>query len=161
MLQKIPQPQLPWPLSNLLRSWSDNQPARCIAEPAVGGIVCCELLFDLASHTGIYVGNGNVVHLDGDGRVLCSSAHIFRERLDGFNSAISVYTDCLNMTPQGCQKVADRAKAETGKRYPYHLLDFNCHRFTARCLTGTSAPDVWLFAQIEALQQGNGWRVWQ
>ncbi|MEF4941887.1 lecithin retinol acyltransferase family protein, partial [Escherichia coli] len=133
----------------------------CVDEPAYGGIVQCELLFGLAAHSGIYVGNGDIVHLDGDGTVIKSKAKGFLDRLDGWNSAISVYTDCMDLTPQGCARAAERAKAAVGQHYPYSLLDFNCHRFTARCVTGDSCPDIWLARHLDSFQKGDRWRVWQ
>lgn len=150
-----------WPLTNFNNSWRDNQPAVCVDEPAYGGIVHCELLFGLTGHSGIYVGNGEIVHLDGDGIVIKSPAHAFLDRLNGLNSAISVCTDCMEMTPQGYPEAAERAKDETGKRYAYSLVNFNCHRFTARCLTGKSCPDIWRLEQLNTFQKGDRWRVWR
>lgn len=148
-------------LLNFVDSFIDNCILSCVDEPAYGGIVLCELLFGLAAHSGIYVGNGDIVHLDGDGTVIKSKAKGFLDRLDGWNSAISVYTDCMDLTPQGCARAAERAKAAVGQRYPYSLLDFNCHRFTARCVTGDSCPDIWLARHLDSFQKGNRWRVWQ
>ncbi|MEX0634945.1 hypothetical protein M8494_36545 [Serratia ureilytica] len=68
-----------------------------------------------------------------------SKAKGFLDRLDGWNSAISVYTDCMGLTPQGCARAAERAKAAVGQRYPYSLLDFNCHRFTFAALPAIRA----------------------
>ena len=87
-------------LLNFVDSFIDNCILSCVDEPAYGGIVQCELLFGLAAHSGIYVGNGDIVHLDGDGTVIKSKAKGFLDRLDGWNSAISVYTDCMYLTPQ-------------------------------------------------------------
>ena len=112
-------------LLNFVDSFIDNCILSCVDEPAYGGIVQCELLFGLAAHSGIYVGNGDIVHLDGDGTVIKSKAKGFLDRLDGWNSAISVYTDCMGLTPQGCARAAERAKAAVGQHYPYSLLDFN------------------------------------
>ena len=98
-------------LLNFVDSFIDNCILSCVDEPAYGGIVQCELLFGLAAHSGIYVGNGDIVHLDGDGTVIKSKAKGFLDRLDGWNSAISVYTDCMDLTPQGCTQAAERAQA--------------------------------------------------
>ena len=96
-------------LLNFVDSFIDNCILSCVDEPAYGGIVQCELLFGLAAHSGIYVGNGDIVHLDGDGTVIKSKAKGFLDRLDGWNSAISVYTDCMDLTPQGCARAAGSA----------------------------------------------------
>ncbi|EMV5316362.1 hypothetical protein AACM79_004914, partial [Escherichia coli] len=45
-------------LLNFVDSFIDNCILSCVDEPAYGGIVQCELLFGLAAHSGIYVGNG-------------------------------------------------------------------------------------------------------
>ncbi|HHJ4405166.1 TPA: hypothetical protein ACQJW0_005517, partial [Citrobacter freundii] len=64
-------------LLNFVDSFIDNCILSCVDEPAYGGIVQCELLFGLAAHSGIYVGNGDIVHLDGDGTVIKSKAKGF------------------------------------------------------------------------------------
>ena len=47
-------------LLNFVDSFIDNCILSCVDEPAYGGIVQCELLFGLAAHSGIYVGNGDI-----------------------------------------------------------------------------------------------------
>lgn len=81
-------------LLNFVDSFIDNCILSCIDEPAYGGIV----------------------HLDGDGTVIKSKAKGFLDRLDGWNSAISVYTDCMDLMPQGCARAAEWAKAAVGQR---------------------------------------------
>ena len=49
-------------LLNFVDSFIDNCILSCVDEPAYGGIVQCELLFGLAAHSGIYVGNGKMLH---------------------------------------------------------------------------------------------------
>ena len=78
----------------------------------------------------------------------------FFDRLDGWNSAISGIPTVWDLTPQGCAQAAERAKAAVGQRYPYSLLDFNCHRFTARCVTGDSCPDIWLARHLDSFRKG-------
>ncbi|WP_249213755.1 lecithin retinol acyltransferase family protein [Tatumella sp. JGM130] len=150
-----------WSWKNLAMSLWDNLDMNCIREPAVGGIVQCELLFDVTLHSGIYVGNGKIVHLEGDGNISCSTGEQFLRRLGGFNSAISIYTDCNDMTPSGHTAARDRALSWVGKPYRYHLLNSNCHRFTARCLTGESCNDVCLASDLDRFRRGTHWRVWR
>ena len=124
-------------LLNFVDSFIDNCILSCVDEPAYGGIVQCELLFGLAAHSGIYVGNGDIVHLDGDGIVIRSNAREFLDRLDGWNSAISVYTDCMGLTPQGCALTAERAKAAVGQ-----AILIACSTLTATGLLPAALPAI-------------------
>lgn len=123
-------------LLNFMDSFIDNCILSCVDEPAYGGIVQCELLFSLAAHSGIYVGNGDIVHLDGDGTVIKSKAKGFLDRLDGWNSAISVYTDCMDLTPQGCAQAAERAKAAV------NAIPTACWTLTATGLLPAALPAI-------------------
>ena len=59
-------------------------------QPAIGSIVYCNLLIAV-EHTGIYVGNNKIVHLDGEGIVKLVSTKEFCQRLGGFNPANTVF----------------------------------------------------------------------
>ena len=59
-------------------------------QPAIGSIVYCNLLIAV-EHTGIYVGNNKIVHLDGEGIVKLVSPKEFCQRLGGFNPANTVF----------------------------------------------------------------------
>jgi len=148
-------------LTRLATTLWDNLAWNCIDEPAIGGIVQCELLFELTLHSGIYVGNGKIVHLEGHGEVSCSTASHFLKRLGGYNTAISIYTDCDDMTPVGRYESKERALSWVGKHYPYHLVESNCHRFTARCITGESCDDIYLASHLDKFRLGKHWRVWR
>jgi len=150
-----------WTWKNLVVSLWDNLDMNCIREPAIGGIVQCELLFDMTLHSGIYVGRGKIVHLEGDGRISCSTGAQFLRRLEGFNSAISIYTDCDDMTPVGQKAARDRALSWVGEPYEYHILNSNCHRFTARCITGNSCDDIYFASHLDRFRRGTHWRIWQ
>ncbi|ELT0935742.1 hypothetical protein R7Y08_004580 [Enterobacter roggenkampii] len=71
------------PLFSLAESFADNVIRDTVDEPATGGIVWCELAGGYATHSGIYIGNNRIVHLSGDGEVLCSDRKGFMARLDG------------------------------------------------------------------------------
>ena len=51
--------------------------ARTNLEPGVGAPIYCDLGFNTVEHSGIYVGNNEVVHLNGNGQ-------IEKVSLDGF-----------------------------------------------------------------------------
>lgn len=149
------------PLLSLAESFSDNVIRDTVDEPARGGIVWCELAGGYVTHSGIYTGNNRIVHLSGDGEVLCSDRKGFMARLNGLNPAMSVYTDCQGRLPVGNIAAAGRALRALGSRRQYHLLKENCHRFTAECLTGRPDNAVVLHRQLKRLQRGNIWRVWE
>ena len=149
------------PLFSLAESFADNVIRDTVYEPATGGIVWCELAGGYATHSGIYIGNNRIVHLSGDGEVLCSDRKGFMARLDGLNPAMSVYTDCEGNMPVGNIAAAGRASRALGSRHHYHLVTGNCHRFTATCLTGRPNNGVVLHRQLKQLQRGNTWRVWE
>ena len=80
-------------------------------QPAIGSIVYCNLLIAV-EHTGIYVGNNRIVHLDGEGIVKLVSTKEFCQRLGGFNPANTVFcpTD-VNGKPIGSAAVTISGKA--------------------------------------------------
>ena len=84
-------------------------------EPEPGCVVYCDLALGYAEHSGIYVGDGEIVHLNGDGEIERVGAQEFLARLDGFNPAVSIYVSCdENAFPQGGQHIAQRALAQVG-----------------------------------------------
>lgn len=103
--------------------------------PAIGSVVYCNLGM-LAEHSGIYVGNNKIVHLNGDGRVEKVSAKKFCERFSGLNPSFTVFcpTDSHGKA-FGDRKVADYALNSVGKVMEYHPFIHNCHCFTASCLS--------------------------
>ena len=59
--------------------------------PKVGSIVYCNLAL-VAEHTGIYVGDNKIIHLNGSGLVEMVSAEIFCDRLHGRNKFLIVFS---------------------------------------------------------------------
>jgi len=127
---------------NAARHVIDNKIRNTVSRPIVGGIVYCDLY--TATHSGIYVGDGNIVHLDGDGIIVKTSADTFMKRLDGRNTARSVYTFCIGKDPVGIADAAAYAEEQVGRRVKYKLVQNNCHRFTASCLRGEDIPGSYL-----------------
>ncbi len=152
-------------LANFAESFVDNVVKKRVT-PTVGSIIYCELIFDTASHTGVYVGNGDIVHLDGSGFVERVSTKEFLNRLDGFNSAISIYVSCNNDIPVGNQEIADRALEMLGEKLEYNLALNNCHKFTSNCISGDfESSGVFLLQDVKRLAlkqlQADNWLVWE
>lgn len=146
--------------------------------PKLGSVVHCDLSaipiigeFGLkAEHTGIYVGNGMIIHRDGDGYLAKVSPRKFLKRLNGKNCAISVYVSCKGTKPLCIMGAFNRARAALNnqKLNGYDLLNKNCHNFTRYCLTGDFDDEQdeldFTFSSLEELLQDefdmDNWRVW-
>ncbi len=112
----------------------------------------------------IYLGNGKIAHLDGSGNIEIVSSKMFLARLDGWNTAISIYVSCANRVAVGCDSIAKRARAAAGKKRSYNLLLDNCHQFSSGCITGNfenSDNFVWMLKHTAEKTLGaTEWRVW-
>ena len=62
---------------------------RSCTEPAPGTPVYCNLAI-VVEHTGIYIGDNEIVHLNGDGNIETVSPQEFLARLDGDNPAKTI-----------------------------------------------------------------------
>ncbi len=122
------------PANAIVNHLIDNGIRTTVDEPAIGSVVYCDLAFSTVEHSGIYVGNNKIVHLNGDGIVEKVTAKKFLARLDGFNTAITIMTSCDGSTPIGSKAVAKRAKKKVGTKLGYKLLEKNCHAFCISCL---------------------------
>jgi len=150
-------------LKPILESFIDNVLKEKVT-PKIGSIVYCDLCFNTVEHSGIYIGNNTIVHLDGSGVVEAVSPQQFLARLDGFNTAMSIYVSCIDNEAVGCEKIAKRAKEQIGVKRNYHLLDDNCHQFTAGCITGNFDNNHNFFGslknRVETYLGSNCFRVW-
>ena len=130
--------------------------------PKIGSVLYCNLALAF-EHTGIYVGGGKVVHLNGDGVVEKVSLKKFMNRLDGVNPSCSIFcaTDSDGKTIRN-REVAERALEMVGHRQRYNLFLGNCHCFTQYCLTGTKAY-FGSFGNVEELMRAKfglaSWRA--
>ncbi|WP_263226531.1 lecithin retinol acyltransferase family protein [Pseudomonas alabamensis] len=161
---KTPRPEFRGPLSNFTSSFIKNVLMDQV-EPIPGSIVYCDLGFGIAEHSGIYIGRNRIVHLDGSGKIEKVSPAQFLNRLDGMNSAISIYVSCRDGAAIGSKSAASYARNMVGKRIKYNVLNNNCHRFTSECISGSSSDYLCEFyllkAQIEKDMKCNEWRVWR
>ena len=118
-------------------------------EPCPGTPVYCKLAV-VAEHTGIYVGDGKIVHLNGDGEIEIVSPREFVSRLDGLNPAVSIYFAAgAEGKALGKRSVANRARSMVGGRRNYDLFFDNCHQFTCGCLSGDFENLCKLFPMVE------------
>jgi len=145
----------------LIQSFVDNV-LREKVTPIIGSMVYCDLLA-IEKHSGIYVGNNQIVHLQGDGNI----AMVTPERFLGapINPAISIYVSCNGTTAVGSSEVAARAKNMVGNKRKYNVILDNCHQFTSGCLTGDfeNNDNFILFVKhtAENILNANTWRVWE
>ena len=141
-------------------------------QPIEGSIVCCSLC-GVLDHSGVYVGDGKIVHRDGDGCLEVVSPKTFLARQIGRNPAWRIYVSCYGKDAVGFEGVAERAlEAESDLDHSeysgYHLRKKNCHNFSQYCLTGIKSEDQGSvhcnFTSLEkTLKDEYGfdtWRLW-
>jgi len=148
----------------IIESFIDNV-LRDTVEPSIGSILYCDLALNTVEHSGIYIGDNKIVHLDGSGIVEKVSPEKFLNRLDGLNTAISIYVACRDKIPIGSKEIANRAKSMIGKKRNYNLLSDNCHQFTSGCITGNFENNdnffLLLKQQMKESLNYNEFRVWK
>ena len=134
--------------------------------PVRGSIVCCDLA-GAFEHSGVYVGNGKIIHRDGDGYLASVDPGTFLKRLSGFNPAVTIFVSCRGNSPVGGEEIACRAeRALRDKTFSgYDLLSKNCHHFCQYCLTGMKDNGTldFTFSHLEETARSvldmNAWRV--
>lgn len=137
---------------------------RDTVSPIRGCIVFCKLAGGV-EHSGIYIGNGKITHLDGSGTIESVSASDFLRRLGGVNPAFTIYVSCTNGSAVGSDSIARRAANMLGRSRKYDLILDNCHQFTSGCITGDfDNADNFLWMLRNTAQKAIGateWRVWK
>ena len=150
--------------NQLGKSFVDNV-FRTTVKPVPGSLLYCDLALSTVEHTGIYLGNNEIAHLDGSGIIEVVSPKQFLARLDGWNTAISIYVSCRGKEAVGCSSVAERARSMVGTRRDYNVLLDNCHQFAAGCLSGNyENPNNFLWMVKDEAKKhlhANSWRVWK
>lgn len=134
-----------------------------IVQPVIGSVVYCDLL-EIAEHTGIYVGNDEIVHLDGSGDIEKVTSQQFLKRLNGLNLAAHIYVSCDGDSAVGDTAIAKRALKMVTKKRKYNVLFDNCHQFTSGCITGdfeNSDNFLWMVKDTVTDEMGaDDWLVW-
>ena len=128
-----------------------------VVTPKRGSVVKVELAMGAASHTGIYVGSGEIVEI----YVEDSMAIVRKVGEEEFLTCSAVRTGSVISVASGNNKalhseeIAARAEAEleraSGGRGEYGLFSNNCHAFTRYCITGENVTEgVFGEAEIES-----------
>lgn len=132
--------------------------------PVEGSIVYCDLA-GIIEHSGIYVGGGRIVHLDGSGAIQLVTYDEFMRRLGGANPSLSIYVACRGTVPVGDAGSAARARDMVGSCRSYSILLDNCHQFTSGCITGDfeNSDNFWYLTKGAAERRYgiDNWRVWR
>ena len=117
-------------------------------KPVVGSVLKCDLALNMASHTGIYLGNdriAEVTEINGRARVRAVSPDEF---LNGDSDSMArtgafIYVAACDGEALGSAEIARRARTWLNRsRGEYGVTDNNCHKFTAYCITGSEPDDV-------------------
>ena len=149
---------------NLIESFVDNV-CRDKVSAKPGSVLYFEMAFGAAEHSGIYVGNGEVVELSGEGDIQQVSVPEFLCVPALVDTAISIYVSSKDGHAVGSQAVARRARSMVGSRRNYNLILDKCHQFTSGCLTGdfeNADNFLWMLKDTARKQLGaEEWRVWE
>ncbi|MFW1364841.1 lecithin retinol acyltransferase family protein [Vibrio parahaemolyticus] len=134
--------------------WKTNHPVR-------GSIVFCDLALGYAEHSGVYVGNGRIIHRNGKGLIEAVTIHQFLAD----TTALSIYVSCnAQGRAIGSEFTAQIAEAMLGVQTDYSLLNENCHQFCSYCLSGDILSNTFTLTQLKRDArthiQASQWRVW-
>lgn len=75
-------------------------------EPVPGSVVYCDLGAGFIEHSGIYIGNGRIVALERDGRIIDRTPEGFMKGTPAFG----IYVSCSGDHAVGSRKAAERAR---------------------------------------------------
>lgn len=117
--------------------------------PIRGCILKCDLGL-LLEHTGIYIGNDQIVSLNRHSEIRVETPQTFFP--PGTNpDSNRIYTACLEDSDAvlAAPFVWKRAKRRINDKTEYNLLFNNCHRFTGGCITGNFENEIVSFAMLE------------
>ena len=130
-------------------------------KPIEGSVLRVDLAFNLlgAYHSGIYIGNDEIVEVyndAGEARIRKVSPDVFLERDDPIlGSGCYIYVAVANIAgelrPFGGRDIADYARQMVGKSLgSYQLLNNNCHMFSEECIScGGPRSLAWFPKAIE------------
>ncbi|MED3501851.1 hypothetical protein [Brevibacillus agri] len=133
--------------------------------PSYGSVVYTELGFGIAEHSGIFVGQNSIIHLNGQGVVELVSLEEFTNHITTFNHEI--YVPCYSDRDWsiGFPMAVARAYDKLESIRNYNVLLDNCHQFCAGCLTGdfdNSNNFLWMLKDLVRQEHGEAvkWRKW-
>jgi hypothetical protein len=107
-----------------------------LSDVPVGAVVVCEI-FHLFEHSGIYIGEGQIVELQGSGLVRAISINRFFDNRSGKHLLVACNAQGQVLVGDGCY---ERAIAQIYTVQDYDLIHNNCHRFTQHCVSGRRLP---------------------
>lgn len=107
-----------------------------LSEVPAGAVVICEI-FHLFEHSGIYIGEGQIVELQGSGLVRSVSINRFFDNRTGNHLLVACNSKAEVMAST---ETAQRAIEQIYTYQRYDLLLNNCHRFTQTCVSGRNLP---------------------
>lgn len=136
-----------------------NNLFRAQVMPKFGSVVYCDLAFGIAEHSGIYVGNNSIVHLNKDGLIEKISLDDFIEN----TPSITIYVSCQNGEAVGSEIIGRFALSQLGNQVKYNVLKRNCHQFSSGCLTQNFDNTDLLLTKLKRTTKltlgANEWRV--
>lgn len=135
-----------------------------VESPVPGSVVFCNIFGGNAEHSGIYVGNNQIVQLSGNGNIEKVTPEQFVARKGNNLPYYDIYVSCRNRKAVGSNDAVQRAMELVGKRRNYNLILDNCHQFTAGCLTGYFENPINFFILLELEVRNivnlDNWRIW-
>ena len=124
---------------------SDEQDT-VFVEPVPGSVVYCDLGLGFIEHSGIYIGDGRIVALERDGRIVSRTPEGFMKDTPAF----CIYVSCSGDHAVGSSEAAERAREKIGSRRNYNVAPDNCHHFSYGCLSGNFESRVVMLRQLKA-----------
>ena len=128
--------------------------------PKKGSVLYCDLTGSFLEHSGIYVGDNRIVHLNGKGEIEAVSPAAF---LSPF-ALQDIYVSCMENSAVGSERVATRALSMVGEKRSYNLMLDNCHQFTTGCLTEDfeNSSNLLTFLKMQAKDTlgADTWHLW-
>ncbi|MBP3302317.1 MAG: hypothetical protein J6L64_04190 [Opitutales bacterium] len=112
---------------------------------SAGTVVICSLAKGITHHSGIWLENGTISELDGDGNYRAVNLETFLRGNEGerWRAGTFAYAACsLQGQPLGSNDVAEIAQSFLGKKTKYSVDANNCHRFSTACHSGGEAENV-------------------
>lgn len=110
-------------------------------KPTIGSVLKVDLAGGFANHTGIYIGNGEIVELYenngiGEIRIVRPNRFLHGEPDSLVRTGSFIYCACEDNVALGATEIAERAKNAVGEKHIYELVGKNCHAFVSYCITG-------------------------
>ncbi len=123
--------------------------------PIIGSILRTELIAGGADHSGIYIGNNQIIEIaekNGSGCVEVTDLNDFvHSSLVRTGVAIYIAVDKLSKDIICNKKIVDTASRHIGKKNKYRLMKDNCHSFVHKCIINEDfdkITSVWKFKQL-------------